>query len=89
MHEGSHHGFAQVRERGARLARPDLTFGFADHYAPTRPESARGAPEAQEMVERFAANVADFGVEAFGIGDRQARHRACRRARAGPDACRA
>ena len=69
VHEGSHHGFAQVRERGARLARPDLTFGFTDHYAPTRPESARGAPEAQEMVERFAANVAAFGVEAFGVGD--------------------
>ena len=69
VHEGSHHGFAQVRERGARLARPDLTFGFADHYAPTRPESARGAPEAHEMVERFAANVEAFGVEAFEIGD--------------------
>jgi 3-isopropylmalate/(R)-2-methylmalate dehydratase large subunit len=69
VHEGSHHGFAQVRERGARLARPDLTFGFADHYAPTRPESALGAPEAHEMVERFAANVRAFGVEAFEIGD--------------------
>ena len=69
VHEGSLHGFEQVRERGARLARPDLTFGFADHYVPTRPESARGAPEAHEMVERFAANVAAFGVEAFGVGD--------------------
>ena len=69
VHEGSHHGFAQVRERGARLARPDRTFGFADHYAPTRPESARGAPEAHEMVERFSANVSAFGVETFGMGD--------------------
>ena len=69
VHEGSHHGFAQVRARGAQLARPDLTFGFADHYAPTRPESARGAPEAAEMVDRFAANVAEFGVETYGIGD--------------------
>ncbi len=51
------------------MARPDLTFGFADHYAPTRPESARNAPEAQQMVDEFAHNVADFGVEAFGIGD--------------------
>jgi 3-isopropylmalate/(R)-2-methylmalate dehydratase large subunit len=69
VHEGSHHGFAQVRARGARLARPDLTFGFADHYAPTHPESARGAPEATEMVERFAANAAEFGVESYGMGD--------------------
>ena len=69
VHEGSHHGFSQVRARGANLARPDLTFGFVDHYAPTRPESALGAPEAAEMVERFARNAADYGVESFGLGD--------------------
>jgi len=69
LHEGSHHGFAQVRARDARLARPDLTFGFADHYAPTRPASALGAPEAMEMVRRFADNTAEFGVESFMLGD--------------------
>jgi 3-isopropylmalate/(R)-2-methylmalate dehydratase large subunit len=69
VHEGSHHGFAQVRSRGVNLARPDLTFGFADHYAPTRPESARGAPGAAEMIERFSRNVAEYGVDSFGLGD--------------------
>ena len=69
VHEGSHHGFDQVRARGARLARPDLTFGFTDHYAPTRPESALGNPEAAEMIERFAKNVAEFSVESYGLGD--------------------
>ncbi len=69
VHEGSHHGFAQVRARGARPARADLTFGFADHYAATRPESALGAPEAAEMVKRFSANVAEFGIESYGVGD--------------------
>ena len=69
VHEGSHHGFAQVRARGTRLARPDLTFGFTDHYVPTRPESTLGAPEAAEMVQRLAANVAEFGVESLGLAD--------------------
>ena len=71
VHEGSHHGFAQVRKRDGRLARPDLTFGFADHYAPTRPESAHGAPGAKEMVERLSENVAAFGVESFGLASAQ------------------
>jgi 3-isopropylmalate/(R)-2-methylmalate dehydratase large subunit len=69
VHEGSHHGFAQVRARGARLARPDLTFGFADHYAPTRPQSLINAPEAMDMVRRLAANTAEYGVESFTLGD--------------------
>jgi 3-isopropylmalate/(R)-2-methylmalate dehydratase large subunit len=69
VHEGSHHGFAQVRARGARLARPDLTFGFADHYAPTRPASAAGAPEAMEMVRRLSVNATEYGVECFTLGD--------------------
>jgi len=69
VHEGSHHGFAQARARGARLARPDLTFGFADHYAPTRPESAAGAPDAMDMVRRLDANAAEFGVACFSLGD--------------------
>ncbi len=69
VHEGSHHGFAQVRARGAQLLRPELTYGFADHYAPTRPESAAGAPEAMDMVRRLAANTAEYGVEYFGLAD--------------------
>jgi len=69
VHEGSHHGFVQVRARGGRLARPDLTFGFADHYAPTRPQSALGSPEAMDMVRRFADDTAEFGIESFLLGD--------------------
>src|SRR5690606_13216708 len=36
LHEGSFHAFDQLRTRGARVARPDLAFGVADHYVPTR-----------------------------------------------------
>jgi 3-isopropylmalate/(R)-2-methylmalate dehydratase large subunit len=69
VHEGSHLSFTQMRERGAALARPELTFGFTDHYAPTRPESAAGSPDAAQMVDGFAENVRRYGVEAFGMGD--------------------
>ena len=35
FHEGSFHAFNQIAARGIGLRRPDLTFGFGDHYAPT------------------------------------------------------
>ena len=36
IHEGSFHAFSQMKARGRTVAEPDLTFGFADHYVPTR-----------------------------------------------------
>ena len=36
VHEGSFHAFDQLNALGAGVARPDLTFGIADHYVPTR-----------------------------------------------------
>ena len=36
LHEGSHHAFNKLKERDARVRRPDLTFGIEDHYVPTR-----------------------------------------------------
>ena len=36
VHEGSFLAFDQVTERGGRVAHPQLTFGIADHYVPTR-----------------------------------------------------
>ncbi|MFY8156157.1 MAG: 3-isopropylmalate dehydratase large subunit [Rhabdaerophilum sp.] len=70
LHEGSHHAFAQLADRGARVARPDLTFGVADHYVPTR----RGAGQAIDpaiagMVERLERNTAEHGIMLFGLGD--------------------
>jgi 3-isopropylmalate/(R)-2-methylmalate dehydratase large subunit len=70
VHEGSHHAFAKLKGRGARVARPDLTFGVADHYVPTR---GRGAPIPDEgvrrMVEGLTANAAEHGVHLFGLDD--------------------
>ena len=68
VHEGSHHGFAQVEARGARLARPDLTFAMADHYVPTRPGRAQTA-ETRAMVDKLDRNTRAHGVLCFGHGD--------------------
>jgi 3-isopropylmalate/(R)-2-methylmalate dehydratase large subunit len=69
LHEGSFHSFEQVRQRGARLARPDLTFGIADHYVATRPASSVNAPAAAGMVAQLARNAAEFGFLSAGAAD--------------------
>lgn len=70
VHEGSHHAFNAVKARNGRVARPDLTFGVADHYVPTR---GRGGPIADPtiavMVDRLEANTKVNGISLFGLGD--------------------
>ncbi len=70
VHEGSHHAFGQIAARGAAVARPDLTFGVADHYVPTR---GRGGPIADasvaRMVDQLSQNTAAHGIELFGLDD--------------------
>ncbi|MBL8568439.1 MAG: 3-isopropylmalate dehydratase large subunit [Phreatobacter sp.] len=70
VHEGSHHAFGQIAARGATVARPDLTFGVADHYVPTR---GRGLPipdaSVARMVDQLAANTAAHGITLFGLDD--------------------
>lgn len=68
LHEGSFHAFDQVRKRGATLARPDLTFGVADHYVPTRHRDAI-APDIRRMVDQLTENTKDHGVRLFGLDD--------------------
>ncbi|HEV2676419.1 MAG TPA: 3-isopropylmalate dehydratase large subunit [Aliidongia sp.] len=69
LHEGSFHAFNQLKDRGARLARPDLTFGIADHYVPTRAASTAANPEAAGMIEQLARNARDYGFLSFGQFD--------------------
>lgn len=67
VHEGSHHAFRKIAERGLPVARADLTFGVADHYVPTR-----GAPADAEiagMIDRLAENCARHDILCFGQGD--------------------
>jgi 3-isopropylmalate/(R)-2-methylmalate dehydratase large subunit len=70
VHEGSFLAFSQLQERGRTVAEPDLTFGIADHYVPTRGRDRRIAdPSVAAMVTTLAANTAASGISLFGLGD--------------------
>jgi 3-isopropylmalate/(R)-2-methylmalate dehydratase large subunit len=69
LHEGSFHAFDQLKQRGATLARPDLTFGIADHYVPTRPASSTANTEAAGMIEQLERNAREHGIVSFGQFD--------------------
>jgi 3-isopropylmalate/(R)-2-methylmalate dehydratase large subunit len=70
VHEGSFQGFGKLAERGAMVAEPDLTFGVADHYVPTRgSRRAIADPEVAGMVRQLEENTARHHVKLFGIDD--------------------
>ena len=62
LHEGSFLAFDQVNARGGRVAHPELTFGFADHYVPTRGR-ARGVDDAEiaRMLRQLDENASARG----------------------------
>ncbi|MGP9818477.1 3-isopropylmalate dehydratase large subunit [Salinarimonas sp. NSM] len=70
VHEGSHHAFRKIAERGMPVSQPGLTFGVADHYVPTR---GRGAPIADasiaRMVRTLDENAAKHGFRLYGLDD--------------------
>lgn len=67
LHEGSHHAFDKIADAGRAIRHPELTFGVADHYAPSRPERATRATAT--MMDRLARNTTRHGVTSFGMGD--------------------
>ena len=71
FHEGSFHAFNMLRARGLKVRRPDLTFGFGDHYAPTRARatSAIADPEIRGIIETFESNAKAAGIRAFDLAD--------------------
>jgi 3-isopropylmalate/(R)-2-methylmalate dehydratase large subunit len=71
FHEGSFHAFNQIAARGLALRRPDLTFGFGDHYAPTvaRSVEAVADPEIRGIIGTFERNVAAHHLTAFRLAD--------------------
>jgi 3-isopropylmalate/(R)-2-methylmalate dehydratase large subunit len=70
VHEGSSHAFAMLRARVAAVARPDLTFGIADHYVPTRARDAPiSDPALARMVDDLGTNSAAHAIRLFGLGD--------------------
>jgi len=70
VHEGSFHAFSQVRARGRSLAEPELTFGIADHYVPTRGrDHAIADPQIAAMIRNLEANASASRISLFGLHD--------------------
>jgi 3-isopropylmalate/(R)-2-methylmalate dehydratase large subunit len=71
FHEGSFHAFNMLRSRGLRVRRPDLSFGFGDHYVPTRGRDTAAIPdpEIRGIVETFERNARAAGIQAFDLAD--------------------
>lgn len=67
VHEGSHHAFAKLKERGMPVAQPHLTFGVVDHYAPTRPGDV--APDIRRMIKTLGDNARAAGIKLFDLHD--------------------
>jgi 3-isopropylmalate/(R)-2-methylmalate dehydratase large subunit len=65
--------FDELRKRGLRVRRTDLTLGTADHSIPTitRVLSPTADREAYDQVKQLDKNCADFGVQLFGLGSDQ------------------
>lgn len=70
VHEGSFHAFGKLADRGAAVAEPELTFGVADHYVPTRGSRQNIAnPELARMVRQIEDNCAKHRIKLFGLDD--------------------
>src|ERR1700680_4274744 len=69
LHEGSFHAFDQLRNRGATIARPDLSFALPRHYVPPRPASSAANTEAAGMIEQLERNAREHGIVSFGQFD--------------------
>ena len=70
VHEGSFHAFSQMKARGRIAAEPQLTFGVADHYVPTRGRGKDIAnAEIAAMVRNLETNAAENHIMLFGLRD--------------------
>lgn len=67
VHEGSHHAFAKLADRGLPVAEPGLTFAVVDHYAPTRGEA--GSPQILAMMQTLRDNAKAHGLRLFDLRD--------------------
>jgi len=66
--------YTELRERGLRLRRPDLTLATMDHSTPTRTEQVFGGvpiaiDSAAKQVKQLEINAEEFGVELFNLQD--------------------
>lgn len=69
VHEGSHHAFRKLADRQLTVARPDLTFGVVDHYAPTRGRTSIADPAQKRMIDTLSDNAGKHNFLCFGMDD--------------------
>lgn len=69
VHEGSHHAFRKIAERGLPVAHPELTFGVADHYVPTARSGRIADPDIARMIDTLTENCAVHEITCFGLDD--------------------
>ncbi len=65
--------FTQLRERGLKVRRPDLTLATMDHSTPTTPKNADGVIPVTDalgakQLDMLRKNTADFGIPLFNLG---------------------
>ena len=68
--------FSELRERGLKLRRPDLTLATMDHSTPTRTEQVFGGQpitieSAAKQISALERNCAEFGVKLLGLQNAQ------------------
>ena len=66
--------YTELRSRGLKLRRPDLTLATMDHSTPTRTEQVFGGvpiaiDSAAKQVQQLEINANEFGVELFNLQD--------------------
>jgi len=69
VHEGSHHAFAQLRQRGLRVAEPSLNYAITDHYAPTQNRMNIRDATISRMIDTLAFNAKEQGIDLIGLND--------------------
>lgn len=70
VHEGSFHGFNGMRKRQGNVARPDLTFGIADHYVPTRQNRQKITDGGiLDMITQLRSNTTSNAIHLFDLED--------------------
>jgi len=69
VHEGSHHAFRKLADRGLQVYAPELTFGVADHYAPTRRDGPIADPDIRGMIDTLSKNTETHGILNFDLSD--------------------
>ncbi|WP_257170404.1 3-isopropylmalate dehydratase large subunit [Bradyrhizobium sp. SRS-191] len=70
VHEGSFHAFNKLKDKRAKVRRPDLTIGVADHYVPTRTRVlSEIAPDIAGMIRQLDDNCRANDIRIFGFDD--------------------